>query len=184
MVLSAYSVYCKNVVYPSFLKLMGLDSLNIMAMPRISVVVVHVRLGRVSKDKHIIKEVLSVLADITGQLPIVTHARKSIANFKIRKGQVIGAKVTLRNEKMFSFIQLLRDVVLPRVRDFRGLNSKGDGRGNYTFRISPHDVFPGVDLNKVGHVFAVDITFVIKNSDSDAVMEKLLCSYGFPFLKR
>lgn len=175
-----YNEYYESEVSSKIRETVG--DINVMAMPKVVAIVVHMRLGRVSKDKHIVKDAINALGDLTGQLPIATKAKKSISNFKTREGQVIGAKVTLRRKRMFDFLCLLRDIVLPRIRDFRGLSKKGDGRGNYNFGIPAHDIFPGIDVNKVNTVFSVDITVVVKNSESDAVTLELLKAHGLPFV--
>lgn len=153
---------------------------NIMEVPRLEKIVVNMGLGESLKDAKILEGAVKDLTVITGQKPLVTKARKSIANFKLREGQSIGAKVTMRGDRMWEFFDRLLTVALPRIRDFRGLPSKMDGRGNYTFGVTEQSIFPEIEYDQVYRPHGMDITFVTSaQSDDDA--RALLRAYGFPF---
>ena len=140
-------------------------------------------LGSAVNDKKILETSAGELTQISGQKAILTYAKKSIANFKLREGMPIGCKVTLRKEKMYDFFEKLIKISLPRVRDFQGLKVGGfDGRGNYTLGISEQIIFPEIDIDKVNKISGMDITFVTNtNSDKEAV--GLLSELGLPFKK-
>jgi len=156
---------------------------SISAVPQISKVVVNVGVGRALQDSKLLDLVVDELKHITGQVPIVTRARKSVAGFKLREGNVIGVKVTLRGKRMYDFLDRLISVALPRVRDFRGLSHKGfDGHGNYTLGLKEHLVFPEIVFENVDKVFGLEITIVTTAKDDKASFE-LLDKLGFPFVK-
>ncbi len=154
---------------------------NKMQIPTLSKIVVNMGVGEAAKDSKLIEGAIRDLTTITGQRPLVTKARKSIANFKLREGQPIGAHVTLRGDRMWEFMDRLLSVSLPRIRDFRGLSPKQfDGSGNYTFGLTEQVVFPEIEQDKVDRPRGMDITFVTtaKNDDEGRALLKAL---GFPF---
>ena len=154
---------------------------NRMQTPRLDKIVINVGAGEAVGDSKKINAVLEDLAAITGQKPIVTHARQSIANFKLREGMAIGAKVTLRRERMYEFLDRLINVALPRVRDFRGLSSRSfDGRGNYALGLKEQIVFPEIDYDKVDAIRGMDIvicTTASTNEEAHALLE----GFNMPF---
>ena len=153
---------------------------NLFMGPHISKVVLNMGLGIDGNDSKIIKSCQEDLANITGQMPVITKFRKSIANFKTRKNSNSGLKVTLRKNKMYEFIDRLVNIALPRIKDFRGLNSNGfDKFGNYTFGIKEHIVFPEVNFDKVEKIRGLDITIVIKSQKQEHSFE-LLKRLNFP----
>ncbi|MGH2828844.1 MAG: 50S ribosomal protein L5 [Actinomycetota bacterium] len=168
----------RTEILPALQRDLGLA--NVMQAPRLAKIVVNMGLGESLKDAKILEGAVKDLAVITGQKPLVTKARKSIANFKLREGQSIGAKVTLRGDRMWEFADRLLTVALPRIRDFRGLSTKLDGRGNYTFGVTEQLIFPEVDYDQVYRVRGMDITFVTTASD-DNQARALLKALGFPF---
>ena len=160
-----------------------LDLTNIMAVPKIEKIVVNVSFGSASPDQKAQEVILGNLKKITGQKPAPTAARKAIASFKIRKDQVIGAKVTLRGKKMYDFFKKLVSIVLPRVRDFRGVSSSSlDGKGNYTLGFREINVFPEIEYTKGERQIGLEVTIqTTARTDSDA--RKLLELLGMPFKK-
>ena len=158
---------------------LGLE--NVMQVPRFTKIVVNMGVGRASQQPSLLEAAVADLTLITGQKPLVTKAGKSIAGFKLREGQAIGAKVTLRGDRMWEFFDRLLAVAIPRMRDFRGLNPHSwDGRGNYTFGVSEQLIFPEIDYDKVDVARGMDITFVT-TAVTDAHGKALLDAYGFPF---
>jgi large subunit ribosomal protein L5 len=153
---------------------------NVMQVPRVQKVIVNMGLGESLKDGKILEGAVKDLAVITGQKALVTKARKSIAGFKLREGQSIGAKVTLRGDRMWEFLDRLLTVALPRIRDFRGLPTKMDGRGNYTFGVTEQLIFPEVDFDQVYRTRGMDIT-VVTTAETDDEARALLKELGFPF---
>ncbi len=154
---------------------------NVMQVPRLEKVVVNMGVGDAVQNAKAMDAAVSDMATITGQKPVVTKAKKSIANFKIRKGMSIGCAVTLRGEKMYDFVDRLVNTALPRVRDFRGVSSKGfDGRGNYTLGIKEQLIFPEVDYDKVEKVRGMDIT-IVTTAKTDEEAKGLLGAMGMPF---
>jgi large subunit ribosomal protein L5 len=154
---------------------------NIMQVPSITKVVVNMGVGDAARDSKLIEGAIRDLTEITGQKPQVTKARKSIAQFKLREGQPIGAHVTLRGDRMWEFLDRLLSVALPRIRDFRGLNGKQfDGRGNYTFGLNEQSMFPEIDQDKIDRARGMDIT-VVTTAANDAEGRVLLTLLGFPF---
>lgn len=157
---------------------------NAMQVPRLSKIVINVGCGDAAADKKIIDSVVSDLATISGQQPRVNVARKSIAGFKLREGQAIGASVTLRGDRMWEFFDRLIAVAIPRIRDFRGLNPRSfDGRGNYTFGVTEQLIFPEIDYDKVTTVRGMDIT-IVTTAETDEQGRALLEAFGFPFRKQ
>jgi large subunit ribosomal protein L5 len=156
---------------------------NPMAVPKIEKVVLNMGMGEAISNAKILDSAVDELGQITGQKPIVTKAKKSIASFKLREGQAIGAMVTLRGEKMYEFLDRLISTALPRVRDFRGVPSKSfDGRGNYTLGIRDHLIFPEIDITKVDKSKGMNITIVTNAKDDDQA-RFLLRELGLPFTK-
>jgi large subunit ribosomal protein L5 len=154
---------------------------NVMQAPRFEKIVINMGVGKATAQPSLIEGAVKDLTAISGQKPIVTKARRSIAGFKLREGQSIGAKVTLRGDRMWEFLDRLITVAIPRVRDFRGLSSTAwDGRGNYTFGVNEQVIFPEIDYDKVDQVRGMDITIVTTATTDDAG-RALLEAYGFPF---
>jgi len=156
---------------------------NTMAVPKIEKIVLNMGMGEAISNAKILDGAVEELSQITGQKPIITKAKKSIASFKLREGQAIGAMVTLRGEKMYEFLDRLISTALPRVRDFRGVPSKSfDGRGNYTLGIRDHLIFPEIDITKVDKAKGMNITIVTNAKDDDQA-RFLLRELGMPFTK-
>ena len=154
---------------------------NVMQVPGLVKVVVNMGVGEAAKDSKIIDGAVTDLTAITGQKPVVTKARKSIAQFKLREGQAIGAHVTLRGDRAWEFLDRLVNLALPRIRDFRGLSPKQfDGNGNYTFGLQEQSVFHEINQDKIDRVRGFDIT-VVTTAKSDAEGRSLLRQIGFPF---
>jgi large subunit ribosomal protein L5 len=154
---------------------------NPMMVPRLDKIVVNMGVGEAVADSKKIQNAMGDLALITGQKPIMTRARKSIATFKLREGQAVGTKVTLRRERMYEFLDRLVNIALPRVRDFRGLNPKSfDGRGNYAFGMKEHIVFPEIDYDKVDQAWGMDV-IVCTTAANDDQARALLRAFNFPF---
>jgi large subunit ribosomal protein L5 len=154
---------------------------NVMQVPRPVKVVVNMGVGEGSKEPRLLDGAVRDLTEITGQRPLVTKAKQSIAGFKIREGQSVGAKVTLRGDRMWEFLDRLLSLALPRIRDFRGLSPRTfDGHGNYTFGLTEQLVFPEVDYDKIEKIRGMDITLVT-TADSDEHGRALLRALGFPF---
>ncbi|WP_227938893.1 50S ribosomal protein L5 [Alkalihalobacillus deserti] len=156
---------------------------SVMAVPKLEKIVVNMGVGDAVSNAKALDKAVEELAEITGQKPLVTKAKKSIAGFKLREGMPIGAKVTLRGERMYDFLDKLISVSLPRVRDFRGISKKAfDGRGNYTLGVKEQLIFPEVDYDKVDKVRGMDIVLVTTaNTDEEA--RELLTQMGMPFQK-
>ncbi|WP_125099086.1 50S ribosomal protein L5 [Leucobacter chromiireducens] len=154
---------------------------NIMQVPGVVKVVVNTGVGEAARDSKVIEGAIADLVKITGQKPMVTKARKSIAQFKLREGQAIGAHVTLRGDRAWEFLDRLINLALPRIRDFRGLSPKQfDGNGNYTFGLTEQSVFHEIDQDKIDRVRGFDIT-VVTTAQSDDEGRALLRALGFPF---
>lgn len=168
---------------PKIQKELGLK--NIMAVPKVTKVVLNIGLGRASQDKSWIEFGASILSRISGQKPVITKARKSISNFKIREGMPIGAKVTMRGDRMYDFLERLINITIPRLRDFYGLDPKRgfDNGGNYTMGFKEHIVFPEIGMEDVDKVYGLEATIVTTAKDKDSTLA-LLMSLGFPFKKK
>ncbi len=161
----------------------SLNMPNVMQIPRITKVVVNIGLGEALDNPKALDAAVGDLTQITGQKPVVTKARKSIANFKLREGRTIGAKVTLRGERMWSFLDRLMNIVLPRVRDFRGVPPDAfDGRGNYTLGLREQLIFPEIEYDKIDKIRGLEITIVTSAEDDDQA-RALLQMLGMPFRK-
>ena len=154
---------------------------SIMQVPRLEKICINQGIGGATQDKKLVESALKELTMIAGQKVVPTKAKKSVSNFKLREGMLIGVKCTLRAEKMYEFLDRLITVTLPRVRDFRGINDKSfDGRGNYSMGLTEHIVFPEIDMDKVNNILGMDITFVTTaNTDAEALA--LLKAMGMPF---
>jgi large subunit ribosomal protein L5 len=154
---------------------------NPMQVPRVTKVVINMGVGEGVNDRKKVDAAAADLALIAGQKPVITKARKSVATFKVREGQAIGCKVTLRKTRMYEFIDRLVNIALPRVRDFRGLNPKSfDGGGNYSLGLREHIIFPEIDYDKAGEVWGMDIT-VCTTARTDDEARALLTAFNFPF---
>jgi len=172
----------RDEIVPALKKELGRD--NALSLPRLSKIVVSMGVGQAMLEKKRLTNAVEELAIITGQRPVVTKARRSVAGFKVRKGVEVGTKVTLRNQRMYEFLDRLISVAIPRIRDFRGLNPKGfDGRGNYNFGVSEQLVFPEVDVEKVEFQQGMNITICIKGAHNDRESHRLLELFGMPFGK-
>lgn len=172
--------YTKEIV-PGLIKEFGYT--NIHEVPKITKIVVNMGLGEAVQDVKIIEKGVGELTAITGQRPVVTKARKSIATFKLREGMPIGCTVTLRGARMYEFLDRLINAVLPRVRDFRGISSKGfDGRGNYTLGMNDQSVFPEMEYDSIDKLRGMNIT-VVTTAGSDDEGRSLLTAFGMPFRK-
>ncbi len=158
---------------------LGLE--NVMQVPRISKVVVNIGMGEAMDNPKALDAAVADVSQITGQKPVVTKARKSIANFKLREGRVIGVKVTLRGERMWAFLDRLINIVLPRVRDFRGVSAEAfDGRGNYTLGLREQLIFPEIEYDKIDKIRGMEIT-IVTTAKNDVEARYLLQLMGMPF---
>ena len=165
-------------IQPALKETLGLK--NIYMAPKIEKIVLNMGLGLDGADSKILKACEEDMAKITGQKPVITKFKKSVANFKTRKGSNAGLKVTLRKNKMYEFIDRLVNIALPRIKDFRGLSSKGfDKFGNYTFGIKEHIIFPEVNFDKVDKIRGLDITLVTSSNNKEGTLE-LLKEFNFP----
>ena len=159
------------------------DYNNVMEVPKLEKIVVNVGLGEAKDNQNLLNSVKNELALITGQQPIESKAKKSVANFKLREGQAIGAKVTLRREKMYDFLDKLISISLPRVRDFRGINPNSfDGRGNYSLGIKEQLIFPEIKYDDVDFMHGMDIT-IVTTAKTDEEAKAFLELMGMPFTK-
>jgi len=168
-----------NVVKPALIK--EFQYKNLMQVPKLEKIVVNMGVGQAIGDSKRINVAADELARISGQRPVITAARKSIANFKLREGQKIGCKVTLRRERMYEFLDRLVTIALPRVRDFRGLSDKSfDGRGNYTIGLKEQIVFPEIDYDKIEQIRGMDIT-IVTTAKTNREALALLKGFSMPF---
>lgn len=156
---------------------------SVMQIPKLEKIVVNIGMGEAKDNPKAIEAAMSDLAAITGQAPVITKARKSVANFKLREGMNIGCKVTLRGEKMYEFLDRLFNVALPRVRDFRGINPNSfDGRGNYSLGVKEQLIFPEIDYDKIDKIRGMDI-IVVTTAKTDEEARELLSLMGAPFVR-
>jgi large subunit ribosomal protein L5 len=175
-----HEIYKENVV-PELFKQFGYTS--IMQVPRIVKITLNMGVGEAVADKKVLEHAVADLSAIAGQKAVVTKARKSVAGFKIREGYPIGAKVTLRGERMWDFLERLVSIAIPRIRDFRGVNPKSfDGRGNYSMGVREQIIFPEIDYDKVDAVRGLDIT-ITTTARTDDEGRALLAAFNFPFKK-
>jgi large subunit ribosomal protein L5 len=168
-------------IVPSLQKDLGLS--NIMEVPKMEKIIVNMGVGEATQNSKLIDAAANDLGIITGQKPLIIKAKKSEAGFKLREGQAIGCKVTLRNERMYEFLDRLVSVVLPRVRDFEGVSSKAfDGRGNYSLGLADQLVFPEIEYDKVEKLFGMSISFV-SSAKNDEEGKALISAFGMPLKK-
>lgn len=171
----------KNEVAPHLQKKFGYK--NVHQIPRLVKISVNAGVGEAIQDSKVLESVLGDLTTVTGQKPVITKAKKSISNFKLRQGMKIGAKVTLRKERMWEFLDRFISVTVPRIRDFRGYSDKSfDGRGNYSLGVKEQLIFPEINVDKIDKIRGMDVTFVT-TAKSDEEAYELLLALGFPFKK-
>jgi large subunit ribosomal protein L5 len=176
-----YSLY-KDEVVTKLMTEFGIT--NVMAVPKLEKITINVGVGEAVADRKRLDDIATSLGQITGQRPVLTKARKSISNFKLREGMPIGAKVTLRKAMMWEFLDRFVTLALPRTRDFQGVPDKSfDGRGNYTIGLKEHSIFPEIDTDKIDRIHGMDITFVT-TATTDEQAYALLKHLGMPFKKR
>lgn len=169
----------KDTIVPSLTSEFGYKST--MEVPRLQKITLNMGIGEAVGDKKIVEKATENLTEISGQKPVVTVARKSIAGFKIRDGMPIGVKVTLRRHRMYEFLDRLITIAIPRIRDFRGMSAKAfDGRGNYSMGVKEQIIFPEIDYDKIDAIRGLDITFTT-SAKSDDEARALLKSFNFPF---
>lgn len=176
---SLKKVYNEQIV-PALMKEFNYST--VMQCPKLEKIVVNQGLGDATQDKKIIEISLKEISAITGQKAVATLSKKDIAGFKVRKGNPIGVKVTLRQEKMYEFLERLVKVALPRIRDFNGIGGKLDGRGNYTLGITEQIIFPEINMDSVSKIQGMNITFVT-TAKTDKEAQSLLVNFGLPFKK-
>lgn len=173
--------FYKETVIPKLTKDLGVK--NVMQVPKLVKITVNMGVGEAVADKKIMDNAVGDLTKITGQKPLVTKARKSVATFKVRDGQAIGAKVTLRGENMYEFLDRLVNIAMPRIRDFRGVNARSfDGRGNYNFGVKEQIIFPEIAYDQIDAIRGMDITITTTAAD-DKSGRALLEAFNFPFRK-
>lgn len=171
----------KNEIVDAMIKKFGYK--NIMEVPKLDKIVVNMGVGEAKENAKVLESAVKDLETITGQKAVLTKAKKSIANFKLREGQNIGCKVTLRGEKMYDFLDRLVNLALPRVRDFRGINANAfDGRGNYALGIKEQIIFPEIEYDKIDKVRGMDVIFVT-TAKTDEEARELLKLFNMPFAK-
>ena len=179
--MSTLKDYYNSTVAPAMMKKFNYE--NVMQIPKLDKVVVNVAAGEAKENAKVIDAIMTDLAAITGQKPVVCRAKKSVANFMLREGMPIGVKVTLRGEKMYEFVYKLFNVSFPRVRDFRGINGNSfDGKGNYSTGIKEQLIFPEIEYDKIDKVRGMDINF-ITTAQTDEEAKELLSLLGAPFAK-
>ena len=179
--MSEMRTYYNETVAPALLKKFGYKS--VMQIPKLEKIVVNVGCGDAKDDQKKIDAIMNDISQITGQKPIICRAKKAIANFKLREGNIIGVKVTLRGEVMYEFLDRFFNIALPRVRDFRGINPNSfDGRGNYSVGIKEQLIFPEIDYEKIDTIRGMDINFVT-TAHTDEEAKELLTLMGAPFAK-
>ena len=168
----------KEQIVAALMKEFGYSS--VMQCPKLTKIVINQGMGQAVADKKLIDVAEAELTQITGQKAVQTRSRKDISNFKLRKGMPIGVRVTLRDTKMYEFLDRLIAVALPRIRDFKGINEKFDGQGNYTLGITEQIIFPEIDIDKITKIFGMEITFVT-TAKTDEEAYALLREFGLPF---
>jgi large subunit ribosomal protein L5 len=168
----------KEEVVPSLMKEFGYKT--VMQVPRLRKIVLNQGVGQAIADKKLLESGVKELTDIAGQKAVLTYSSKDISNFKLRRNMPIGIMVTLRQDRMYEFLERLISVALPRIRDFKGINAKLDGRGNYTLGITEQIIFPEIDLDKISKIMGLQVTFVTSaKTDEEALA--LLRNFGLPF---
>ena len=179
--MSRYKDFYKDTVVDALIKKFGYKNIN--EVPKLEKVVINMGVGEAKENAKLLDSAVSDLEKITGQKPIITKAKKSVANFKIREGMPIGCKVTLRGERMYEFTDRLINLALPRVRDFRGVNPNAfDGRGNYALGIKEQLIFPEIEYDKIDKVRGMDVIFVT-TAKTDEEARELLAQFNMPFAK-
>lgn len=179
--MSTLKDYYNSTVAPAMMKKFNYE--NVMQIPKLDKVVVNVAAGEAKENAKVIDAIMTDLAAITGQKPVVCRAKKSVANFKLREGMPIGVKVTLRGEKMYEFVYKLFNVSFPRVRDFRGINGNSfDGKGNYSTGIKEQLIFPEIEYDKIDKIRGMDIV-ICTTAETDEEARELLTLIGAPFGK-
>ncbi len=179
--MSTMKTYYKETVAPALFKKFGYKS--VMETPKLNKIVINVGCGEEKDDQKKIDAIIADISQITGQKPVICRAKKAIANFKLREGNIIGVKVTLRGEVMYEFLDRFFNIALPRVRDFRGINPNSfDGRGNYSVGIKEQLIFPEIDYEKIDAIRGMDINFVT-TAKTDEEAKELLALMGAPFAK-
>lgn len=169
----------KETLVPQLKETLGVE--NIMEVPKITKITLNMGLGEAVGNKKIVENAVADMTKISGQKPVVTYARKSVAGFKIREGWPIGCKVTLRSKQMYEFLDRLVNISIPRIRDFRGVSPKAfDGRGNYTLGVKEQIIFPEIDYDKIDALRGMDITITTSAKNDDAG-RALLSAFNFPF---
>jgi large subunit ribosomal protein L5 len=180
--MSRLQIYYKETVVPQLMEQLGFD--NIMEVPKVTKITLNMGVGEAVGDKKVMDRAVGDMTAISGQKPIVTNARKSVASFKIRDGWPVGCKVTLRQERMYEFLDRLVNVAIPRIRDFRGLNRKSfDGRGNYSLGVKEQIMFPEIDFDQIDVIRGMDIT-ITTTAKNDAEALALLQAFSFPFKEK
>jgi len=175
---SALEKKYKDEIVPAMMKEFSYST--VMQVPRLEKIVINQGVGQAIADKKILEFGIKEITDIAGQKAVQTYSKKDISNFKLRKSMPIGIMVTLRKERMYEFLERLISVALPRIRDFKGISAKLDGRGNYTLGITEQIIFPEIDLDKVAKIMGLQVTFVTTaNTDEEALA--LLKNFGLPF---
>ncbi len=179
--MSNLKTYYNDVIVAKLMEQFNYGS--VMAVPKLEKIIVNIGVGDAVANSKNLDAAVEELATFTGQKPVITKAKKSISNFKLREGMPIGAKVTLRSERMYYFLEKLVSVALPRVRDFRGISADAfDGRGNYTLGVKEQIIFPEINIDKVTKVRGMDIT-IVTTAKTDAEAKALLTAFGMPFKK-
>ena len=177
--MNTYNEFYRDNIVPALMEVLKVKSP--MNVPKITKITLNMGLGSAVSDKKVLESAQTELTQISGQKAVLTYAKKSIANFKLREGMPIGCKVTLRNEKMYDFFEKLIKISLPRTRDFRGLNPKSfDGRGNYTLGVKEHIIFPEIDFDRIDRIKGLDITITTSAKNNQEAME-LFKQFNFPF---
>jgi large subunit ribosomal protein L5 len=172
----------KEKIVPSLMKRFGYK--NVSQVPRLEKIVVNMGVGAALQDAKLLDRSLEDLATVTGQRPIAIKAKKSISNFKLREGNKVGCKVTLRRWRMYEFLDRLVNVAIPRIRDFRGLSDRSfDGRGSYTFGVKEQIIFPEIDYDKIDRIRGMDVT-IVTSAPTDEEAFELLQAFGMPFRKK
>ena len=177
--MNTYNEFYRDNIVPALMEVLKVKSP--MNVPKLTKITLNMGLGSAVSDKKVLESAQAELTQISGQKAVLTYAKKSIANFKLREGMPIGCKVTLRNEKMYDFFEKLIKISLPRTRDFRGLNPKSfDGRGNYTLGVKEHIIFPEIDFDRIDRIKGLDITITTSAKNNQEAME-LFKQFNFPF---
>ena len=180
--MSRLQTYYKETVVPKLMEQLGFD--NVMQVPKVTKITLNMGVGEAVGDKKVMDRAVGDMTAIAGQKPIVNNARKSVASFKIRDGWPVGCKVTLRQERMYEFLDRLVNVAIPRVRDFRGLNRKSfDGRGNYSMGVKEQIMFPEIDYDQIDVIRGMDIA-ITTTAKNDTEALALLQAFNFPFKEK